>query len=84
MTRGGGGEFPDVDVRFEVQPRRLFGPFWQLRVVDTVTGAAIPVSGGAMLTGYGSVRRAAKYSTLYYLNRERRRNDRAARRRQAR
>ncbi|MBT2501058.1 hypothetical protein [Curtobacterium sp. ISL-83] len=79
MTRGGGPEFPDVDPRFDVQARRLFGPFWQVRVTDTVSGGAIPVSGGAFLTGYGSVRRAAKYSSRLWLSRMERRDRRAAR-----
>lgn len=73
MIAGGAPDFPDS------MPRPLFGPFWSLRIVDRATGAAIPINGGAFLTGYGSVRRAAKYSTrLYLLCEERRhRKDRA-------
>jgi hypothetical protein len=54
-------------------PKRLFGPFWSLRSVDQATGDAIPIDGGAFLTGYGSVRRAGKHSTHLYLVREERR-----------
>ena len=74
MVAGGTSQFPDVDARFDVMPKRLFGPFWSLRIVDRTTGEAIPISGGAFLTGYGSVRRAAKYSTHLYLVREERRH----------
>jgi len=65
---GGGPQFPDVDPRFDVQPRRLFGPFWRLHIVDTVTSCNVDPMGGAFLTGYGSVRRAARYSTRFYLD----------------
>ena len=68
MVMGGGPEFPDVDPRFEVQPRHLFGPFWQLQVIDTVTSGKVNPQGGGFLTGYTSVRRAAKYSTEFYLD----------------
>lgn len=67
MVMGGGPEFPDVDPRFDMQPRHLFGPFWQLQVVDTVTGDNVNPYGGGFLTGYASVRRAARYSTERYL-----------------
>jgi hypothetical protein len=72
MVAGDTSEFPDVDPRFDVLPKRLFGPFWSLRIVDRTTGDAIPINGGSFLTGYGSVRRAAKYSTHLYLLREER------------
>jgi hypothetical protein len=65
--------FPDVDPRFDIAPRRLFGPFWSLRIVDRTTGRPVHVTGGAFLTGYGSVRRAAKHSTRLYLILEQRR-----------
>jgi len=67
VVLGGGAQFPDVDARFDVQPRHLFGPFWQLTVTDTVLGCNVGVDGGGLLTGYGSVRRAARYSTRFYL-----------------
>ena len=76
MAAGGTAEFPDVDPRFDIMPKRLFGPFWSLRIVDRTTGVAIPINGGAFLTGYGSVRRAAKHSTHLYLVREERRHRR--------
>jgi hypothetical protein len=59
--------FPDVDPGFDVMPKRLFGPFWSLRILDRTTGEVIPITGGAFLTGYGSVHRAAKHSTHLYL-----------------
>lgn len=65
---GGGSEFPDVDPRFDVQPRHILGPFWRLQVVDTITGQNLNPRGGSMLTSYGSVRRAAKYSTKLHLD----------------
>ena len=74
MISGGTAEFPDVDPRFDITPKRLFGPFWSLRIVDRTSDDAIPIRGGAFLTGYGSVRRAAKYSTHLYLVREERRH----------
>jgi hypothetical protein len=74
MTAGGTAEFPDVDPRFDITPKRLFGPFWSLRIVDRTTGRPIRITGGTFLTGYGSVRRAAKYSTHLYLVREERRD----------
>jgi len=61
VVQGGGAQFPDVDARFDVQPRHLFGPFWQLTVTDTVLGCKVGVNGGGLLTGYGSVRRAATW-----------------------
>ncbi len=61
------------------QPRHLFGPFWQLRVTDTALGRDVNVSGGGLLTGYGSVRRAARYSTRLYLTQLRRRERRETR-----
>jgi hypothetical protein len=67
MVMGGGSEFPTVDPRFDVRPRHLFGPFWQLQVVDTVTGAKVNPRGGGFLTGFASVRRAATFSTRRYL-----------------
>ncbi len=79
MVNGGGAQFPDVDERFDVQPRHLFGPFWQVKVTDTLTGRAVNVSGGGLLTGYGSVRRAARYSTRLYLTQLARRERREAR-----
>lgn len=74
MVADGASEFPDVDPRFDVLPKRLFGPFWSLRIVDRTTGEAIHIDSGSFLTGYGSVRRAAKYSTHLYLLREERRH----------
>ena len=76
MVAGGTSDFPDVDPRFDVVPKRRFGPFWSLRIVDRTTGEAIHIDGGGVLTGYGSVRRAAKYSTHLYLVREERRHRR--------
>lgn len=76
MVAGGTPQFPDVNPRFDVFPKRLFGPFWSLRIVDRTTGEAIPINGGAFLTGYGSVRRAAKHSTHLHLVRELRRHRR--------
>jgi hypothetical protein len=67
MVLGGGPEFPDVDPRFDLRPKHLFGPFWSLTVVDTVTGLKLdPISGGP-LTGFGSVQRQAKNGTQRYL-----------------
>ncbi|WP_066519854.1 hypothetical protein [Curtobacterium ammoniigenes] len=78
-VNGGGAQFPDVDERFDVQPRHLFGPFWRLKVTDTLMGRDVNVSGGGPLTGYGSVRRAARYSTRLYLTQLARRERREAR-----
>jgi hypothetical protein len=67
MVLGGGPQFPDVDPRFDLLPKHLFGPFWTLTVIDTAMGLDLnPVSRG-FLTGYGSVRRQAKYGTQRYL-----------------
>jgi hypothetical protein len=73
VLAGGTAEFPDVDPRFDIAPKRLFGPFWSLRIVDRTTGRPIWITGGTFLTGYGSVRRAAEHSTHLYLLREQRR-----------
>lgn len=67
MVMGGGSEFPTVDPRFDVQSRHLLGPFWQVQVVDTVTGANVNPRGGGFLTGFASVRRAATFSSRRYL-----------------
>ena len=67
MVSGGTPEFPDVDPRFDVIPRHLFGPFWSLRIMDRTTGQEVQITGGGFLAGYGSVRRAAKYSSRLYL-----------------
>jgi hypothetical protein len=67
VVMGGGAEFPDVDPRFALEAKRIFGPFWSLTVTDTLTGRVLkPISGGG-LTGWGSVRRQAKYGTQRYL-----------------
>ncbi len=79
MVLGGGSEFPDVDPRFDMQPGHLFGPFWSLQIVDTVTGQNLNPRGGSLLTGYGSVRRAARYSTRLWLDRIARRERREER-----
>jgi hypothetical protein len=64
------GGWPDVDlVRFEVEPRHLFGPFWTLRIYDRVREVEVFQS-AAVLTGRSSVRRSAKYATKRYLLRD--------------
>jgi hypothetical protein len=64
------GGWPDVDLtRFRLEPRHLFGPFWTLRIYDTVKGIRV-FQRGAVLTGRSSVRRAAKYATHRYLARD--------------
>lgn len=69
MVSGGTPDFPDVDPRFDVMPRHLFGPFWSLKIMDRTTGEEVQITGGSFLTGYGSVRRAARYSSRFYLQR---------------
>ena len=68
MARGGGPEFPDVDSRFDLQPKHLFGPFWSLTVIDTFSQRSITAISGGPLTGYGSVRRQARFGTQRYLS----------------
>ncbi len=70
MTTNRPDPFSNVDPRFDVQPRKLLGPFWTLTVVDTWTGRQVPVRGGGCLTGFGSVGRAAHFATKRYLARE--------------
>ncbi len=74
MVSGETADFPDVDPRFDIMPRHLLGPFWSLRMVDRTTGQEVQITGGAFLTGYGSVRRAAKYASRLYLSRQERWN----------
>lgn len=58
--------------RFRVEERRLFGPFYSVHVVDTVTGRQVPLfRGGSFLLGHSSVQRAVRYGIERYL-RERR------------
>jgi hypothetical protein len=67
VVLGGGADFPNVDRRFDFQPRHLFGPFWSLRVIDTETQRKIGAISGGLLTGFGSVKRQAHFGTLRYL-----------------
>jgi predicted RecA/RadA family phage recombinase len=56
------------DDRFAVEQRRVFGPFWSVRVVDTLTGRQVPLMRqGAFLLGQGSADRAVKYGIKRYL-----------------
>ena len=54
--------------RFHVEERKLFGPFYRVRVIDTVAGRQVPLArGGDLLLGHSSVRRAVKYGIELYL-----------------
>jgi hypothetical protein len=63
--------FAGIDPRFSVQPKHLFGPFYSVRVFDRERGGVeVFVTGGGFLTGWSSVRRAARLSTARYLMRD--------------
>lgn len=54
--------------RFRVEERRLFGPFYSVRVFDTIAGRRVPLArGGVLLLGHASVQRAVKYGIARYL-----------------
>jgi hypothetical protein len=58
------------DTRFRAEGRRMFGPFYRARVLDTATGEYLPLfRGGAPLTGRSSVRRAVTYGIELYRRR---------------
>jgi hypothetical protein len=63
--------FAGIDPRFSMQPKHLLGPFYSLRVFDRDRGGVeVFVTGGGLLPGWSSVRRAARLSTTRYLMRE--------------
>ena len=65
------------NARFAAQARRLFGPFYRVRVLDTATGEYVRLANhnaprrrvSAILTGRSSVRRAVKYGIEHELRR---------------
>lgn len=59
--------------RFRVEERRLFGPFYHVRVFDTLGGRQVPLfRGGRLLLGHSSVQRAVTYGIERYLRDEER------------
>jgi hypothetical protein len=65
------------NARFAAQARRLFGPFYRARVLDTATGEYVPLANfraprrsvSVVLTGRSSVQRAVKYGIEHELRR---------------
>lgn len=58
------------DGRFRGEGRRMFGPFYRARVLDTATDEYVPLfRGGVLLTGRSSVRRAVTYGIERYRRR---------------
>ena len=63
--------------RFKAEARRLFGPFYRARVLDTATGEYVGLANfnaprrsvSAVLTGRSSVRRAVRYGIEHELRR---------------
>ena len=63
--------------RFAAEARRVFGPFYRARVLDTATGAYVLLANfraprrsvSGVLTGLSSVRRAVKYGIEHELRR---------------
>jgi hypothetical protein len=54
--------------RFRVEQRRLFGPFYSVKVIDMIEDRPVPLwRGGSFLAGKSSVRRAVKYGIERYL-----------------
>lgn len=54
--------------RFRVEERRRFGPFYSVRIFDTVAGREVPLfRGGSLLLGHSSVQRAVKNGIERYL-----------------
>ncbi len=54
--------------RFHVEERKLFDPFYRVRVIDTVAGRRVDLGrGGGLLLGHSSVRRVVKYGIGLYL-----------------
>jgi hypothetical protein len=63
---------PTQDGRFSIERRKMFGPFYKVRVVDTRTGREVPLfRNGGLLLGTGSADRAAKLGIDRYLREHR-------------